>query len=145
VEESLEMKYSKRDHTFVIRLERGEEILESLERFCEENRIKSGFFRGIGALKEAELGLYSLKEKKYWSRRFEQPLEITNLTGNISMFKGKPFIHCHATLADKEMRAFGGHLKQGIVSPTCEIFLTEVKPEILRKKDEETGLNLLDI
>lgn len=139
------MRFKKKENTYIIRLERGEKIIESVKSFCTENNIKCGYFFGIGALDEAELAHYIVDNKKYTSRIFKQPLEIANLTGNITSMQNKVYLHCHITLGDEEMRAISGHLKEGNIAATCEIILVKLDMEINRKHDDFIGLNLLNI
>ncbi|MDP7116294.1 MAG: DNA-binding protein [Candidatus Woesearchaeota archaeon] len=139
------MKSTKKQNTFIIRLEKDEKIIESLTQFCEENNIKAGSFHGLGACEEATLAHYNLETKEYTEKTLKQPLEILHLNGNISEMEGKPYLHVHIVLSDTEMKALGGHLKEAIVGPTCEIFLTPLENAINRKKDKEIGLNLLDM
>jgi len=54
-------------------------------------------------------------------------------------------IHAHIVVSDREMKAIGGHLKQGVVAATCEVVLHVFDGEIKRYSDEEIGLELLDI
>lgn len=76
---------------------------------------------------------------------FKQPLEITNLTGNIATLDNEVYLHCHITLSDEEMKVIAGHLKEGKIAATCEIILVKLDVEINRKYDDFIGLNLLDI
>ena len=139
------MKSKKIDDKYVVVLEKGERLIETIKKFCSQNDISSGFFFGIGALDEAELMHYIVSAKKYTSERYKQPLEITNLTGNVTMVDGDISIHCHITLGDVNMEAIAGHLKEGIVGATCEIVLIKLDAKIERKLDEKIGLNLMDI
>ena len=70
------MKYKKINDTYIIRLDKGERLLEALREFCAENQISCGYFFGIGSLDEAELAHYIVKSRKYNSEIFRQPLEI---------------------------------------------------------------------
>jgi hypothetical protein len=139
------MKYKKMDLTYIIRLERGERIVERLLEFCEKEEISAGYFNGLGAASKLELGHFDLATKNYTSRKLSGQYEITSLHGNISTLDNKSYIHAHITVGDEKFNSSSGHLKEAIVSATCEIFLVKVEGEIRRKKDEETGLNLLDI
>ncbi len=139
------MKFKKTENAYIIRLERGEKIIKSIKNFCTENNIKCGYFLGIGALDEAELAHYIVDNKKYTSKVFKQPLEITNLTGNITSMNNDVYLHCHITLGDEHMKAISGHLKEGKIAATCEIILVKLDMEINRKHDDFIGLNLLDI
>ena len=139
------MRFKKIENTYIIKLERGEKIIDSVKGFCNENNIKCGYFSGIGALDEVELAHYIVENKKYTSKVFKQVLEITNLTGNITTMDNEVYLHCHITLGDEEMKAISGHLKEGKISATCEIILVKLDAEINRKHDDLIGLNLLDI
>ena len=139
------MKSKRIKDTYVIRLERGEKIIETLKNFCTNNKIECGYFFGIGALGEAELAHYIVENKKYTSKTLKQPLEIINMSGNITTMNKEVYLHCHITLSDEEMKAVAGHLKEGTISATCEIVLVKLDATISRKHDDFIGLNLLDL
>jgi len=139
------MKFKKIDNTYIIRINRGEKIIESIKDFCVKNNIECGYFFGLGALDEVELAHYIVDNKKYTSKIFKQPLEITNLTGNIATMDNEIYLHCHITLGDEKMKAISGHLKEGTISATCEIILVKLDLEVNRKHDDVIGLNLMDI
>ena len=139
------MKFKKINETYVVRLDRREKVIETLKSFCSNNKIKCGYFFGIGSLDEAELAHYIVKTKKYTSEKYRQPLEIVNLTGNVTTMDNEVYLHCHATLSDVQMEAIAGHLKEGIVGATAEIVLVKIDAEINRKYDEKIGLNLMEL
>ncbi len=139
------MKHTRKGNVFVIRVDKGEDVMNSLRKFCEEQKMGAGFFTGIGALQYAEIGLFSEEDKRYAMNKIEKPLEIANLTGSVAMAENGLVIHAHATLGDEKGRVYAGHLAKGIVSVTCEIFLTVLEDELKRKEDERTGLKLLDL
>ena len=138
------MKFQKTKDTYFVRIDRGEKLLESLKNFCSDNEISCGYFLGIGSLDEAQLAHYIVRNKKYTYEQYKQPLEIVNLTGNVTTMNNEVYIHCHATLSDVNMEAIAGHLKEGIVGATCEIILIKLDSKIERKLDEKIGLNLMD-
>ncbi len=139
------MKYKKIESTYVIRLETGEKVIEKLLGLCEKEKIKAGYFNGLGALSEVELRHFNLMTKEYSSKKLSGLYEITSLHGNISEMSGKSYIHAHIVVGDSQLNSWSGHLNEATVSATCEIFLVKVDGVITRKKDEATGLNLLDI
>ncbi|HLC62151.1 MAG TPA: PPC domain-containing DNA-binding protein [Candidatus Nanoarchaeia archaeon] len=138
------MNFKKIENTYFVRLDSGERVLETLKGFCAKNNIKCGYFFGIGSLDEAELAHYIVRNKKYTFNKYRQPLEIVNLSGNITNFNDAVYLHCHVTLSDVEMEAIAGHLKEGIVGATAEIVVVQLDSEINRKYDEKIGLNLMD-
>jgi len=139
------MKYFVLGQVYFIRLDAGEKIIESLRSLCEQDKITAGFLNGLGAVREAELGWFDGEAKDYRVLRVQEPCEIISLYGNISVLAGQPFLHCHIALAGGAFGVRGGHLREAVVSATCEITLTRFFDEIGRKKDEATGLFLLDL
>ncbi|HUT07689.1 MAG TPA: PPC domain-containing DNA-binding protein [Candidatus Latescibacteria bacterium] len=138
------MKYFVSGSRYIIRLDAGEKIVASLLSLCERDGIGSGFFNGLGAVGEAELGHFNPATGDYSWTQFSGPYEIVSLYGNITRVEGKPFLHAHASLGDKTFAVRGGHLREAVVSVTCEVTLTRFKDDIGRKKDAATGLFLLD-
>lgn len=139
------MKAKDMKDKYLLRLERGEEIISSLKEFLAKKDIKAGYFFGIGAISACEIAHYDLSKKKYSTEHHEAPLEVLNMTGNIAMKDNERIIHAHVTLSDKDMRAFGGHLNSATVAATIEIVLIPLYGIVRREYSEEIGLNLLDI
>lgn len=129
----------------VIRLEKGEEITAVLARVAEQERINGAFFYGLGAIKDCTLGYFDAAHKEYLKKQFRGEYEITALVGNIARLNGKVVVHCHVSVAGRELDGHGGHLFEGWVAATCEIILTPVLPGFVRRFDQDTGLNLLDL
>src|SRR3989344_2201022 len=137
------MNFKKTGNTYIIRLDKGERLLETLKGFCTKNNIKSGYFFGIGSLDEAELAHYIVKTRRYTSQMYKQPLEIISMNGNLTTMNNEPYAHCHACLSDVNMEAIAGHLKEGIVGATAEIILIKMDEGVNSEYDEVTGLNLM--
>jgi len=139
------MKYFVLGPTYIIRLDPGDKIIASLTALCEQDKIGAGVLHGLGAVSQAELGWFDPDAKDYRTARLEESHEIVALHGNVSMRDGRPFLHCHIALSDQTFGVRGGHLREAVVSATCEITLTRFFDEIGRKKDEASGLWLLDL
>jgi uncharacterized protein len=130
-------------NSWVIRIQRGEKIIEQLSKFCKVKKIQGGFFCGLGAVDWVELALYEVDNKKYYSQTFEQAYEMTNITGSIGV-ETDLVVHAHATFSDSKMQTIAGHLVDGKVSGTAEIYLTKTE-KLTKKYDEETGLKLFEL
>lgn len=137
------MEFKQTSKGYVIRLVRGEKIISELKQFCQKKNISSGIFFGIGAVEEATLGFYHLSTKTYEFRHLSQALEIVSLTGNVSIVDNEPFLHIHGVFSDSNLFCLGGHLEEGNVGPTCEIYLIDFEDTIERVFDEEIGMKLL--
>lgn len=139
------MKSLKISNGFLIRLSRGEKIIESLSNFLEGKNIRSGFLKGIGGASEIELGYYNLETKEYSWKTFSQIHEVLSLLGNISLVNEKPFIHAHVVISNDQFQSFGGHLKEAAVGATLEVLITPIEETVARIQDDEIGLKLLDL
>jgi len=125
------------------RLSHGADLLEELTRLCSDNRISFGRVEAIGAVQRARVGFYTQSEREYEFTSIDRPLEILNLTGNVSLKDGVPMVHAHITLEDRDGRVYGGHLAPGTVVFACEYMLQRIGgAAYVRDFDEETGLAL---
>ena len=145
LKKGLSMKWKKVESGFVLRLERGEEVLTTLTDFVGLQHIQSGTIQGLGAIKDLVLGIFDPEMKEYVKQTLNEDLELGNLTGNISNLDGKPLLHCHVTVAGTDLKAYTGHLLSAIVSVTGEFFIRPFSEQITRALDKEVGLNLLDL
>jgi len=138
------MKHIKAGSTYVIRLDRGEKLVETLIRFCEKRKVRSAHFQGIGTCRRAELGYFRMGKKRYSFRTFRGEYEIASLQGNVSLLDGKSFVHAHIVIGGPDFLARGGHLKEAEVLATCEIVLSPFSRALTRKHFPSSGLKLLD-
>lgn len=140
----MKVKKNEISEVLVIKLEKGEDVLETLNTIVEKENIEAGFFTGIGALNKVKMGIFI--EGKYEEIIIEDELEIVSLLGNVSLKDGKPFVHAHIIVSKRDGSAFGGHLLPGsIISVTCEVFLIKLKKPIKRGFVEEIKLYLLEL
>ena len=52
------MNYMKTGNTYIVRIDRGEEIVKAVNDICREENITLGSLSGLGAVDSAKLGLY---------------------------------------------------------------------------------------
>lgn len=132
---------------FMLKLSRGEKVMETLAQFCEKRAIKGGFLHALGAVKNTEIGYYSLEKREYFFKTIPEEREVASMTGNIALVDGKPFIHAHAVLSamDEGLSCIGAHIKEAEVAVTLEVYLTPFATPFARAYDEETGLKLLQL
>ena len=128
---------------WLIRLDRGEEVISVLTRLCRDRGIECARLSGIGAVKDAELGYYDLAELSYVTRTIPDICELVSLQGNVALVDGKPFVHAHASLGNRNLELLGGHLAKATVAVTVEVFLETFEPKLERTFDPEVKLNLL--
>ena len=138
------VKSKKVGNKYIIRIDKGEEIVSLLTEFCNERSIKLGKISAIGAVNEVEIGLFDPIKKEYHSNTIKGTFEILSVLGNITSKKDQPYLHMHITLSNSEYKAFGGHLNKAVVSATCEVIIEEMSGNLARYFDENIGLNLFE-
>ena len=137
------MEFRRFGNDVVLRLDRGEEVLDCVARVCREEGIRLGSITGLGASDEAVVGLYDVASREYHKTTLSGPMEITSLVGNISEMDGEVYLHVHITLCDETMAVRGGHLNACRISATSEIHIRIIEGVVERRLDEEvTGLNI---
>src|SRR5215472_14972034 len=130
---------------YVLRLESGEDILQSLRKFAISKRLRAALIEGIGSLSRVKLGHYDFKTKKYSYETFEDDLEILNLSGNISTLNKQALPHVHVTLGRRDFSVIGGHLDEGSSANMVEVVISTLPGNLVKEKDEGIGLNVLQL
>ena len=133
--------------TYLIKLDPGELLLESIITHVQKYRITSGRVSAIGALGTAHVSFFDRYTRAYKETIFEN-VELVTCMGNIGIRRNtnESVVHLHATLTDEAGKAYGGHLNKGsVVSVTTEIFIQSYNEPIYRNRDGTTNLFLLDI
>jgi predicted DNA-binding protein with PD1-like motif len=128
-----------------MRLESGDDILQSLRQFATAKRLSAGLLEGIGSLSKVKLGHYDFKTRKYSYETFEDDLEVLNLSGNIASMNRKPLPHVHVTLGRRDFSVIGGHLDEGSAANMVEIGIWKLPGKLVKAKDDEIGLNVLQL
>ena len=136
------MDYRKFGSTYMLRIDVGEEIIESLKAMCAREGVRLAQVSAIGAADRASVGVYDLAEKRYHREDLEGFMEIANLSGSVTEMNGEPYIHLHGALADQRNVLHGGHVISMRVGATCEMFVQAVDGTVTREKDEGLGINL---
>jgi hypothetical protein len=137
------MEFKKFGNKFLIRIDKGEEIVDTLKKFCQDNGITLGSITGLGATNKVKVGLYDVSKKEYFSKELSGNYEISPLYGNISTMNNEIYLHIHINLCDSSYNSFGGHLNYAIVSATFEGIIEKIDGTIDRELNEEIGLNLI--
>lgn len=130
-------------NVYILRFDTDEDVVKEIGKFCSEESIDAASFSAIGAAKQVALSYYNLQTKTYQDKTMSEDLEITGVLGNIVTMDGKVVVHAHGTFGKDTYEIIGGHVKELIVSATCEVILTKLEGFIEREYDEVTGLNLM--
>ena len=136
------MQYKRMKDTYAVRLDVGEEVMESLKKLAEAERIRAAEVSAIGATDRAVIGVFDREAGAYRQEELNRFMEITSLMGNITEMEGKPYIHLHAMLADQDHGIHGGHVIEMRIGLTCEMFVRVMEGAIEREHSDELGINL---
>lgn len=137
------MQYKQLNNQFMLRLDTGEDFLETVAGFCEQKGIKAAKVSGIGAVRDARISYFDIQKGEYISKEVPGDVELLSLMGNVSIMEGQAFPHLHVTLTDENFKVHGGHFSAGQVGATAEIFIEVYDSVLERKYYQETGLRLL--
>ncbi len=129
---------------WILVFQTGEEVLSALGEFAARQKIAGASFQAIGGFSHATLAFFDTTAKEYRPIPVGEQVEVVSLAGNVARFEKDLKVHAHALVSRADGSARGGHLLEGHVRPTLELFLSATA-ELRREKDEETGLPLLDV
>ncbi|MBQ3450594.1 MAG: DNA-binding protein [Synergistaceae bacterium] len=144
------MQFRRFGNKYYVRIDTGEEIMSTLKKFCEDEKITLGEVKALGAVNDFTVGLFDVKEKKYHSNRFQFDAEITSLWGTVTTMNGEVYLHIHMSAGDINGHVFGGHLNSATVSATCEMIVYDLSEGnsngyiVERKFNDDIGLNLFE-
>lgn len=138
------MDYKKFGNKIVLKLKKGDKIIESIDKMVRKEGIKACHFAGIGAADEVKLGLLHPGDSEYDWKTFSEDMEVTSLVGNVTRFEKEPMIHAHITCAREDLSLIGGHLGEGICSLTLEIFVDILDGVLIKKHDDELKINTIE-
>ena len=127
------MEYRVFGKTIVVRLDKGDEIVKSLLEVAKKERC--------GLASVTEIGVFDLKKATYDRIRYTDNHEINALVGNLSTKDGEPYQHLHITCTGHGGKVVGGHLFEGKISLTGELFLQVIDGAAERKFDGSIGIN----
>jgi predicted DNA-binding protein with PD1-like motif len=139
------MNYKRFHNKVIVRIDKGEELVDSLKTVCKKLEIKLGSIIGIGATDKITVQLMNTKTKKYQEKEFIGDHEISSLVGNITTMNGEVYLHLHVTICNVEHKALGGHLSSAVVSATFEGIIDIIDGEVVREYNDEIGLNLFKL
>lgn len=137
------------DSVYVLTLDGGEEVIQTLSDFAASQSIQSATISAVGAMSNGTLAWWGPSET--YSQKFFTQSEVVSFTGNIAAGGDPspsgapaPLVHAHVMLAGN-YSAFGGHLLVGYVSPLFEVVVTTYPTKLWRKYDDATRVWVLDL
>lgn len=130
----------------IFRLDRGEAFPAALLPLLAAAGIPGGLLSGIGGFERATVAYFDTAMNRYLDIAVRGQVEVITLTGNLArLANGEPFIHAHVALSQRDGGVVAGHLREGIVNPTLEVFLHATGRPLRRAIDPASGLGRLDL
>ena len=82
------MEYKRFYDAIVVRLDKGEEILEQMRELAMMEKIHLASVQGIGAVDKFTIGVFDTQAKQFCPREYTGCYEIVSLTGSINTMNG---------------------------------------------------------
>lgn len=133
------------ERTIALVLDRGDEVMSTLQRFAKENSLTASRITAIGAFESATLGYFNWDSKQYERIPIDEQMEVLSLVGDIALDGDEPKVHAHVVLGRRNGQAMGGHLLEARVRPTLELMLVESPAHLRRVCDPVSGIPLIRI
>ncbi len=133
------------ERTIALILDRGDEVMSSLQRFAAEHSLTASRVTAIGAFESAVLGYFNWDSKEYERIPIDEQVEVLSLVGDIALDGDQPKVHAHVVLGRRDGGAIGGHLLEARVRPTLELMLVESPAHLKRVCDPVSGIPLIRI
>jgi len=132
---------------YIVKLEPGQKISESLVQFAKQEGIKNGVVvSAIGSVTNAVFrGIKSgakrpITEPRMRLIELEGPLEMLGLEGSLIAGEGEVIdAHLHIMLGKSSGDVVGGHLFDAEVFASCEIMFTEILVSGVERQVSKTG------
>jgi uncharacterized protein len=125
-----------------VSLERGEDLLDGLNRAVQKLGLQAATLQVIGGLEEAKVGYFEPEAKQYREIATDH-VEIAAGLGNVSLRDGEPFIHLHLALSGSTGATIGGHALEGCKAFVVEAYFRKLEgPAPTREENPDIGLKV---
>ena len=105
---------SQASRHLVVRVHRGEGVIEALHDLCARESVSAATVTGHGLLESVRFDMFDGRSRTYGDARgFVGALELLSLSGHVSAGEREPDLHLHATVArdtDNGLQVLGGRL-----------------------------------
>ena len=138
-----ELTRTERGGQFVLVFDLGDEVVEQLTTWCNEQGISAARFTGIGGFATATVAWFDWQAHKFREIPVAEQVELLALTGDVAEQDGNAAVHAHVVLGARDGTARGGHLIAGHVRSTLELVVDAAPAHLRRRYDPRTGLALI--
>ena len=140
------MKYRRFKDTIVVRMDKGDDIMEGINAVIKAEDIKLAHVSALGATDDFTIGIFNNEKRAYDQRHITGAVhEILSLNGTITTMNGKPYIHVHISAASGKGEVVGGHFIGGTICLTCEMVIRIIDGTVDRIHDDVLDINIYDL
>lgn len=133
---------------FVIRLDDGDVVPDSIERFAEENKVSVAHVILVGGIRGGEVVVGPRRTEERPPQPMLLPIDGVHEVTAVGVLApgggGRPVLHIHAALG-RSGKTTSGCLRPGVtIWVVGEVILYEIlDAKVARVRDEESGFDLL--
>ena len=127
----------------VFSLRAGSKVPDDVLAIAAREKIRTAQVTAIGGVSRAKIAYFDRGSRKYEEREFREQMEVTGLTGDLTLKDGKPFLHAHATFGRRDLSVLGGHVVSADVWPLLEVVIVPARNLARRRFDEGLGLYVI--
>jgi predicted DNA-binding protein with PD1-like motif len=141
------MQYRREGDRILIRIDKDEEIVQTILDVCRKEAVRGGVFAGIGGCDWANVGSYIPEKGTFKDHEVAGVLEMVSLNGNVTEEDGELSVHAHVAFSSFDndtCTTVAGHLLGAHVCYTAEILLTVTEP-IGKVFDPRAGIMVWDL
>jgi predicted DNA-binding protein with PD1-like motif len=141
------MKIIDLPNGWFLRLDPGDEFIDSLKRFADSRDVKfAAIASGVGMIERAKMGFFCIPKDDYDVFDLDDgPYDLSSVSGNISQFDGQKWPHLHIVTNKMGGETYSGHVLSAICYITAEIFIADYSSDpIVRKRNPGFPASRLD-
>ncbi len=139
------MRSKKFGDKFMLRIDHGGDLIQSIKKFCSEQNIKAAYFTGFGGLFDPVLSLFDIDTKVEESRKFVGDFGIASLHGLVSMHDKDLDVRCSVCLNDAKFQLVGGELLEAQARICVELLVKPIQGSLVRDVERKYRTLLLDL
>lgn len=133
-------KLANTTQAFILVLNSGDELLESITKCAKDAKLLGASVSGLGQVHNPTLAYFTSKPNdKPTLTTFSGYYELASLHGNITNNENQYYTHLHAVLADKKFHGIAGHVNKAKIGLTAEITIIPFTASIQRTVNPKTG------
>jgi len=122
---------------YFVRLEPGERLVASLKEFAATQGIQfASIVSGVGMASHLEMGFFDVAKNDYDRTAFDEILDLSAISGNLSIRDGAPSPHVHVVVNRPNYETLSGHLIEAVCHITMEVFLQELPGDDIIRTSE---------